>query len=60
MQVTRTRQTLQMPLTMASTMNKKIDVFVVMTESVARFCRQGQLPADEFLAYKRNFNKTAK
>lgn len=59
-QLSRTHQSLELPLTVASNLKKKIDVFVVITESVARFCRQGQAPVDEFLAYKQKFNKTAK
>lgn len=39
---------------------KKIDVFVVIVDSVARFCRQGQVPMKEFTEYKKQFNPQAK
>lgn len=60
LQVPRTNPTLKLPLAVASNMQKKIDVFVVVTESVGRFCRQGKVPVDEFLAYKQEFNNAAK
>lgn len=41
-------------------LKKKVDMFVVIVDSVARFCRQGQAPVQEFTEYKAKFNDRAK
>lgn len=41
-------------------MKKTIDIFVVIVDSVARFCRQGEVPEREFAEYKAQFNAHAK
>lgn len=55
-----TYQCLTRPLAEATALNKKIDVFVVIVDSIARFCRQGQVPTKEFAEYKAKFNQHAK
>lgn len=60
LQVTHTYQSLTKPIQEAMAKKKKIDVFVVIVDSVARFCRQGQVPVKEFTAYKAKFNDRAK
>lgn len=59
-QVARTYQSLAKPIAEATAMKKKVDVFVVIVDSVARFCRQGQVPAKEFQEYRKQFNERAK
>ncbi|XP_055301999.1 uncharacterized protein LOC129568332 [Sitodiplosis mosellana] len=58
--VSHTYQSLTKPIAEATTMKKKIDMFVVIVDSVARFCRQGQVPIEEFKAYRAKFNDRAK
>lgn len=55
-----TYQSLAKPIAEATALKKKVDMFVVVVDSVARFCRQGLVPVDEFTTYKRNFNDRAK
>lgn len=59
-QVAKTTQSLKKPLKLAIEQKKKVDVFVVIVDSVARFCRQGQVPIPEFVEYKNQLNKKAK
>lgn len=40
----------------AREMKRKIDIFLVVVNSVARFCRQGSMPEREFAEYKAKFN----
>lgn len=56
----RTRQSLAKPIAEATALKKKIDVFVVVVDSVARFCRQGQVPVQEFQEYRSKVNDRAK
>lgn len=60
MQVARSYQSLAKPIAEATAMKKVVDVFVVIVDSVARFCRQGQVPVQEFQEYRKNFNERAK
>lgn len=48
------------PIAEATKMKKVVDIFVVIVDSVARFCRQGQVPEREFAAYKAKLNAHAK
>lgn len=48
------------PIAVATAMKKEVDVFVVIVDSVRRFCRQGQAPTAEFAEYKAKFNEHAK
>lgn len=41
-------------------MRKRVDVFVVIVDSVARFCRQGQVPVKEFTEFRDKINNHAK
>lgn len=56
----KTYQSLAIPIAEATAMKKKVDVFVVIVDSVARFCRQGQVPVQEFQEYRKKFNERAK
>lgn len=56
----KTYQSLAKPIAEATAANKKVDVFVVIVDSVARFCRQGQVPVQEFQEYRKKFNERAK
>lgn len=55
-----TFQSLATPIGEATAAKKKVDVFVVIVDSVARFCRQGIVPVAEFKEYKAKFNASAK
>lgn len=59
-QVAHTYQSLANPIAEATAKKKKVDMFVVIVDSVARFCRQGQVPEKEFTEYKAKFNDHAK
>lgn len=59
-QVPRTQQDLKLPIKIAIEANKKIDIFVVIVDSVARISRDGKAPIKEFVEYKAKFNKGAK
>lgn len=59
-QVSHTYQSLLNPIEEATKLRRKIDVFVVIVDSVARFCRQGEVPVKEFTEYRQKFNKRAK
>lgn len=59
-QVSHTYQNLARPITEAMASKKKVDMFVVIVDSVARFCRQGQVPMQEFIEYRKKFNDRAK
>lgn len=56
----RTNQCLVKPIAEATALKKKVDMFVVIVDSVARFCRRGQVPVDEFTEYRKKFNDRAK
>lgn len=58
--VNHTYQSLGAPIAEATAKKKKIDMFLVIVDSVARFCRQGQVPVDAFTEYKAKFNDRAK
>lgn len=60
LQVEHTYQSLTQPIAEATALKKKIDMFVVVVDSVARFCRQGQVPVQEFTEYRAKFNDRAK
>lgn len=59
-QVDRTSQDLKTPIKYASDSKRKVDVFVVIVDSVARFCRDGRAPIQEFLEYKKKIHSGAK
>lgn len=59
-QIDKTSQNLTTPIKYATVAKKKIDVFVVVVDSVARFCRSGQVPLTEFVEYRNNVNAGAK
>lgn len=59
-QVSHTYQSLAKPIAEATALKKKVDMFVVIVDSVARFCRQGQVPVQEFKEYRAKFNDRAK
>ncbi|XP_031638716.1 60 kDa SS-A/Ro ribonucleoprotein-like [Contarinia nasturtii] len=56
----RTEQSLAQPILEAIKLKKKVDMFLVIVDSVARFCRQGQVPVEEFQKYRSEFNKHVK
>lgn len=60
LQVDKTYQSLAQPIAEATALKKKIDIFIVVVDSVARFCRQGQVPVKEFTEYRAKFNDRAK
>lgn len=55
-----THQDLKDPLVEAAKKKKPIDVFITIVDSVARFNRHGEVPIEEFVAYKTKHNKFAK
>lgn len=52
----RTHQNLGLPFKSAAEQKKKVDVFITIVDSVARTCRTGKPPLDEFRLYKKNMN----
>lgn len=60
LQVAHTYQSLTMPIAEATVLKRKVDMFVVIVDSVARFCRQGNVPVQEFQEYRAKFNDRAK
>lgn len=59
-QYPKTQQDLKLPIKVAIDSRKKIDIFVVIVDSVARFSRDGKAPIQEFVEYKTKVNKGAK
>lgn len=54
--VDRTYQDLRLPFKEAFFQQKKIDIFITIVDSVARTCRTGKPPLEEFRHYKKNLN----
>lgn len=54
--VDRTYQNLGLPFKSAAEQRKKVDIFITLVDSVARTCRAGKPPLDEFRQYKKNMN----
>lgn len=54
--VDRTYQNLGLPFKSAAEQKKKVDIFITIVDSVARTCRTGKPPLDEFRHYKKNMN----
>lgn len=54
--VDRTYQDLALPFKSASEQKKKVDIFITIVDSVARTCRAGKPPLDEFRHYKKAMN----
>lgn len=52
----RTFQNLGLPFKSATEQKKKVDVFITLVDSVARTCRAGKPPLDEFRQYKKSMN----
>lgn len=52
----RTYQNLGLPFKSAAEQKKKVDIFITLVDSVARTCRSGKPPLDEFRQYKKNMN----
>lgn len=59
-QFPKTQQDLKLPIQTAIDTNKKIDIFVVIVDSVARISRNGKAPLKEFVEYKTKVNRGAK